>query len=269
MSGVESPAIDVGCGMLEPVRGTTLASIYEYDYNHRCRPAKAEDKQFELDVIVATTRGHWEFRGNAGRADVDGAALMVGVAGDGYACRHDPKSGDSNLAVCLRPGAIDPDVKLFAKQIVPARGALRLLQSALRAATDDEFDSIVFTLFNEASLASTAPSKNGAATLRMQRAKRFIELHAFEQIGLADVAREVGVSPFTMVRQFRAATGKTPHSYLLEIRTERAKRLLTNTNAPVESIAKGVGFDDLAYFSRFFKQRTGYSPSSFRTASVA
>lgn len=267
MTGVKASAIDVGCGMLEPVRWSALASIFEYDYNHRCGPAKVEDKQFELDVIVATTRGHWEFHGNAGRAEIDGETLMVGVAGDGYACRHDPKTGDSNLAVCLRPGAIDPDVRLFAKQIVPSRGALRLLHSALRAATDDEFDSIVFTLFNEASLTSTAPSKNEGATLRMQRAKRFIEFHAFEQLRLADVAREVGLSPFTMVRQFRAATGKTPHSYLLEIRMERAKRLLTHTNAPVESIAKGVGFADLAYFSRFFKQRTGHSPSAFRTAS--
>jgi AraC family transcriptional regulator len=100
----------------------------------------------------------------------------------------------------------------------------------------------------------------------MQRAKRFIELHAFDQLRLADLAQELGLSPFTTLRQFRASTGKTPHKYVLELRLERAKQLLKKTGASVESIAKNAGFDDLAYFSRFFKQRTGHSPSSFRAA---
>jgi AraC family transcriptional regulator, transcriptional activator of pobA len=41
---------------------------------------------------------------------------------------------------------------------------------------------------------------------------------------------------------------------------------LLRTSASVESIARSVGFDDLAYFSRFFKRRTGVTPSSFRAA---
>jgi AraC-like DNA-binding protein len=259
-------AINVGCGTLEPVRSSALASMYEYEYGRQCAPAAVQDKHFELDVIVATTHGHWEFHGKTGPADIDGSSLMVGAAGDSYGCRHDPRSGDGNLAVCLLPGAIDPDVPLFGKQIVPSAGALRLLHRASHAETDDEFDSIVFTLFNEASMNSRDGTRPEAQTLRMQRAKRFIELHAFEQLRLADLARELGLSPFTTLRQFRAATGKTPHGYLLELRLAEAKRLLKKTTGSVESIAKNLGFDDLAYFSRFFKQRTGYSPSSYRAA---
>lgn len=83
---------------------------------------------------------------------------------------------------------------------------------------------------------------------------------------IADLASELGLSPFTVVRQFRASTGKTPYAYLLELRLERAKQLLAANSTPVQSIARKVGFEDLAHFSAFFKRNTGYSPSSYREA---
>ena len=101
--------------------------------------------------------------------------------------------------------------------------------------------------------------------MRMQRVKRFIEFHACEKIGLADVAAEAGLSSFALVRQFRAATGKTPYGYILELRLSLAKTLLANGELPIVTVSSRAGFPDPAYFSRFFKASVGCSPSAYRT----
>jgi AraC-like DNA-binding protein len=261
-----SEPVDIGCGILRPIRSTAFAAILEYAHDVAHAPSHVDAKPFEFDCLVITTCGHWEFRGRAGRADVDERFLTLGVAGDVYGCRHHRGCADTNVVVALRAGALDPDYPpVFAKQVVPAQFARRLANSAANAPTADAFDSLVFTLFDEASIASTG-RRPGASTLRMQRAKRFIERHALEKLAVADIASEVGLSPFSVMRQFRAATGGTPYAYLLQVRLDHAKRLLATPHDSVESIAKIVGFEDLAHFSRWFRKSTGQSPTSYRGA---
>ena len=259
--------VDIGCGIMRPVRSSALAAVLEYAHDVAHAPSRVDAKPFEFDCLVITTHDHWEFRGRSGRSDVDAGSLMVGVAGDTYGCRHYRGCADANVVVALRAGAVDPDYPpLFAKQVVPARSARRLAHGAIDATSTDAFDTLVFTLFDEASAASNAQWPAGSP-LRMQRAKRFIERHAFEKLTVADVAAEVGLSPFTLLRQFRAATGRSPYAYLLTLRLEQARRLLAKSPAPIESVAQRVGFDDLAHFSRWFRTRTGQSASAFRRAS--
>lgn len=255
--------IDICCGATFLLRDSTLGYLFKYESD----PAHSgeEEARFRSDIVIATPQGRWQFRSGVQRTNVDALSLVLGNAGDVYGCRHSRVQGNKSLAVSLKPGAIDPGFPLFGKRVVHANGIQRLFLRALQAANEDEFDSILFTIFAEASSLSLYP-ENAAGRLRIERAKRFIELHAFEQIKLADLANELGLSPFTTIRQFKAATGRTPHAYTLEFRLNAAKRLLLRTSASVESIAKSVGFEDLAYFSRFFKRRTGVTPSNFRAA---
>lgn len=257
--------LKLGCGSLVRIRTTWLAVMFEYASDASHEPGGASEKAFGIDEIAATTSGRWQFKGNAGVHDLDAASVLAGVAGDSYECRHDRQHGNRNLVACLLPGALDLDhPRLFKKQVVPARGTLKLLQRAALADSDDHFDSLIFGLFDETSKLSRGAGTLLDSNVRMQRVKRFIERHAFDHLGLSDIAAEVGISPFTCVRQFRASTGKTPYAYLLELRIERAKRVLQRSNLPIDVVSHMVGFDDPAYFSRYFKRALGLSPTSYR-----
>jgi AraC-like DNA-binding protein len=249
-----------------PIRSSAFCAVLEYTHDPAHAPSTVDGKAFEYDAIVITTQGRWSFKGADGTVEIDSGSLVAGVAGGEYGCRHDPRTKSGDLVVALRPGALDPNYPpLFVKQIVPADSALRLARRAAGAVTADGFDSLVFVLFDEIAARSDRTSRRGIGSpLRMQRAKRFIELHAFERIGLAEIAAQVGLSPFTMAHQFRAATGQTPYGYLLELRLARAKQLLATTETPLTSIACTTGFGELSRFSRWFTKATGVAPSAYR-----
>ncbi len=62
----------------------------------------------------------------------------------------------------------------------------------------------------------------------------------------------------------RRVAGCSPKDYLLGIRLGRAKELLAVTELPVAAVARRVGYDDPAYFSRLFTRRVGMAPIRFR-----
>ncbi len=66
---------------------------------------------------------------------------------------------------------------------------------------------------------------------------------------------------------FKEHIGTTPHQYLLNLRVERAKELLTEGSLSVSEIASIVGFDDPFYFSRIFKKIAGMTPRDFQKRS--
>ncbi len=68
----------------------------------------------------------------------------------------------------------------------------------------------------------------------------------------------------TLRRRFRQAMGQPMHRYVLSRRCQRAQELLLSTQQKLDDIATILGYEDVAYFSRQFKQLCGLSPSAFR-----
>lgn len=85
-----------------------------------------------------------------------------------------------------------------------------------------------------------------------------------EQPDYGELARSIGMSPTTLRRRFRAATGRTPHQYHLECRVAEARRMLGETDEPIKQIARHLGYRDVFYFTRQFSQVTGASPAVYR-----
>ena len=65
-------------------------------------------------------------------------------------------------------------------------------------------------------------------------------------------------------RLFLNHTGTTIHQYILSMRINEAKKLLLNTNLPLNSIAEKVGFNNHTYFSSYFKRTENMTPRMFR-----
>ena len=80
----------------------------------------------------------------------------------------------------------------------------------------------------------------------------------------ARLAAAVDMSVTTLRRQFRQATGQTLHQHHLQCRVTEAKRRLSDTDEPIKFVAQRLGYRDVFYFSRQFRQLTGTSPAAYR-----
>ncbi|MFC9688271.1 helix-turn-helix domain-containing protein [Kribbella sp. NPDC056951] len=87
-----------------------------------------------------------------------------------------------------------------------------------------------------------------------------------EPITLADLAADVHLSIYHVVRVFRDATGETPHRFLTRLRVEEAKRLLRGTALPLDRIARRCGFTTPGALSTAFLRHTGSRPSTYRNS---
>ncbi len=87
-----------------------------------------------------------------------------------------------------------------------------------------------------------------------------------KDIRLNDLAKTAHLSPNYFLKLFKKETGMPPKEYLLKIRLEHAKLLLSNTLARVNVIAQECGFHDTSYFSLYFKKYTGETPVEYRNS---
>jgi AraC family transcriptional regulator len=83
-------------------------------------------------------------------------------------------------------------------------------------------------------------------------------------LGLAALAAESGYSRAHFLRMFRAATGKTPHQMLLEVRIAHARERLETTADSVLDIALACGFSSHSHLTTVFRQLVGVTPSQYR-----
>jgi AraC family transcriptional regulator len=87
---------------------------------------------------------------------------------------------------------------------------------------------------------------------------------AYYELSLQVLAKESGYSRVHFVRMFRAATGYTPHNYLLKLRLDRARELLASPTLSLTDIALECGFSSHSHLSRVFRQALGATPSEYR-----
>ncbi|UUZ84206.1 AraC family transcriptional regulator [Paenibacillus sp. P26] len=96
------------------------------------------------------------------------------------------------------------------------------------------------------------------------RAVEYIHEHYTSDIDLDTMATIALQSRFHFVRSFKAAVGMTPYQYVLQLRIEEAKRLLTHTDMTVTEISFRLGFSSTSQFYRQFSRSAGVTPERYR-----
>jgi transcriptional regulator GlxA family with amidase domain len=106
--------------------------------------------------------------------------------------------------------------------------------------------------------------KGGLSPSKLSRAKKLLVEKSSQDIPLADIARECGLSRQYFTKSFKATLGVTPHRWLQQYRIKKAKDLLQTTSYPIADIAIECGFADQSHFTRVFVSLTGGTPAAWR-----
>jgi transcriptional regulator GlxA family with amidase domain len=98
---------------------------------------------------------------------------------------------------------------------------------------------------------------------RMLKARSMLD-HSLGSFDLPRLARDLNMTPGSLVRTFKQAFDESPYRYLRRRRVERAKLLLESTTDPTTDIGFAVGFVDRAAFDSAFAEFAGTSPEVYR-----
>jgi AraC-like DNA-binding protein len=93
---------------------------------------------------------------------------------------------------------------------------------------------------------------------------QYIEQHYAESISMSAMAELAGLSATHFNRRFRQLLRMTPMQYLRTVRTQAARRLLTETSRSLLEIAIEIGYTDQSHFTKRFREVTGMTPAAYR-----
>ncbi len=119
----------------------------------------------------------------------------------------------------------------------------------------DRLSQLPFTIF--------VPEKNHQ-DLKILKIQKWIEINFNHRLSIETLAKKSGMSPRNFNRRFKAATGETAVKYLQQVRIEAAKKELEDGRQSFDEISFHVGYENVSFFRRIFKQGTGLSPAAYQ-----
>ncbi len=111
---------------------------------------------------------------------------------------------------------------------------------------------------------SNAPQFIFPSIPRLHEVFNFIELNYHQSISLREVARAVGYSSAYLTDLVRRLSGKTVNTWIFERRIVEAGNLLLETDYPIKEIALKLGYQDISYFHRQFRDYYKHTPRNWR-----
>jgi len=96
------------------------------------------------------------------------------------------------------------------------------------------------------------------------KAKNYIDKQYADKLSSKSIGNNLYIDPYYLHRAFREVMGTTLLGYQHQVRIDRARKLLSDTDLAVSFISNEVGYSSLSHFSRTFKKLLGVSPSQYR-----
>ena len=101
-----------------------------------------------------------------------------------------------------------------------------------------------------------------------QNTLSYLENHFKENPSLQEIADNLNYSVPHVCRVFKQNYNESIVNYITKLKIDEAMRLIEENNMTFREISDSLNFDNVAYFTRIFKQQTGMTPSSYRKFSV-
>ncbi|NHN29471.1 helix-turn-helix domain-containing protein [Paenibacillus agricola] len=148
------------------------------------------------------------------------------------------------------------------------------LEPELTRFTDPAFESSllatpqlqeVIQRFYAQIIETTKPQKGQKSGNLVSLIEKYIQEHYTQDLGLEQIADEMGVSVKYVSRIFKDKTDVYLTDYINQVRIDKAKELLTQTDMRVNDIAASIGIHSRTTFLRVFKKVEGVSPNEYRT----
>lgn len=131
------------------------------------------------------------------------------------------------------------------------------------------FLALAAALFEASGTIRKLSPKYGLTPRQMVRIEEFMGENLERDVHLAELASILDLSPGHFGQMFRRATGVSPHHFLIRLRLQRARQLLTLGNARILDVAITCGFKTQQHFATSFRSRYGVTPSAYqRRASI-
>jgi AraC family transcriptional regulator len=271
-------------------RSPTL-EIVDWRCTGHAEPFAAEEWSDVHEVVVAR-RGVFVRRVAGDDVFVEPGTVAFCHPGEAYRVRHPLPGGDVCSAFRLPATvarellqvtdirAADRPAPRFPVASAPADGPTYLLHRlAVRAAADPtsppievEELALRFLLAAVAAASARVPVRHCRSSSRRTRShveqvwrtREVLARRYRERLGLSELAREVGCSPFHLSRLFTAVVGLPIHRAMLRLRLRDALECLLATRDGIAAVAYAAGFASHSHLADAFRREYGCSPSAVR-----
>ncbi|MEK0317275.1 response regulator transcription factor [Cohnella sp. 56] len=115
-----------------------------------------------------------------------------------------------------------------------------------------------------AAIGHIAAKRKNKEKLDMGEIKSYIDRNYERQISLESVAEAFYVTKEYLSKAFKAQTGVNLTEYVIRLRMDKARSLVCGSELKIKDIALSVGYEDVTYFNRLFKQQFGETPGRMR-----
>ncbi len=144
-----------------------------------------------------------------------------------------------------------------------ASGYLQLLLAEYAEAIHSAMERDAWENIDDDSIGSS--DMRGPGVTLARQAIHYLSMQYAEPVTIENMAESLGYNRAYLSRVFRQHTGVNPVTFLLQLRLDRARRLLRERlELTIEQVASSVGFQDALYFSKQFRRKYGESPTEYR-----
>lgn len=152
-----------------------------------------------------------------------------------------------------------------------AQNALKMgvCEYLLKPISKDDFDEAIEKVLTKCKQDNTksnedVESDNNIGVGKVEAVKKYIAKNYHEDIGVEQLADAVDLTPSYLSHIFKKETGENLGKFIKKVRMEKARDMLENSYEKIVNISEAVGYQNVSYFCKSFREYYGISPQKFR-----